>query len=112
MSARTKTSLNHQTQTAVNVNTILGGLGTILCGLILWTVTGAMNTNKETAKTVTTISAQLPYLASAADVKEAKAASDSAKESIKEVKEDVREVKGEQAKVRVELERNLFPNKK
>ncbi len=105
-------------QFTVNLNTILGGVGTALCGLILWMVTSAMSASKETAKTVNTMSTQLPYLqhaidTTAADVKEARATMvtrteldnrhDRLQESIKEVKDDVKDIKVEQGKVRQEL---------
>src|SRR5882724_6332925 len=105
----------HRQQLTINLNTILGGIGTALCGLILWMVTSAMSANKETAKTVGTISTQLPYLqraidTTAADVKEASRVATETHaelapviEHIKQVKDDIKEVKTEQTKVREDL---------
>jgi cell shape-determining protein MreC len=113
----------------INVNTILGGIGTIMCGVILYMVTTAMSSSKQTATDLNKIVTTLPFMQksidnAAADVKDTNKDLKEAKsvmitrpelenkharlqESIKEVKEEVKEVKTEQNKVREELLRPI-----
>jgi hypothetical protein len=108
----------------VNVNTIIGGIGTILMAVIVWLVTHGLTTVTDTSKSVTTIEASLPYMKSSidevkasvasvqSDVKEkmvTRAESDEKQKrtesAINDVSNDVAEIKTEQTRVNIELNR-------
>lgn len=107
----------------INLNTILGGVGTILIAIVIFMVQGAMKASKTTAETVGTINTQLPYISESikttqADVKELRATAvtrteldnkhNRLQESLKELKGDVKEVQVEQKQVRQDLMKQVI----
>lgn len=108
----------------VNVNTIIGGIGTVLAGVIVWMVTNGLTTVKDTSKSMTKIETSLPFITQSitevkasvatvqSDVKSAsekmvtRAESDEKQQrteaGIKDVKDDVAEIKTEQARALVQ----------
>jgi hypothetical protein len=93
---------------AINTNTVIAGISTLIGGIVLYMVTTGMGEVKSTAIDVKEVKTQMPYLQHSVDT-----AQTDIKESHRELKGDIKEIQAEQMKVREDLMKqaaNLKPH--
>ena len=83
---------------AINTNTVVGIVSTLIGGVVLYMVTTGMGEVKQTATDVKEVKTQMPYLQHSVDT-----AQSDIKESHRELKGDIKEIQAEQMKVREDL---------
>jgi len=89
----------HQTNhIAINTNTVVGIVSTLIGGVVLYMVTTGMGEVKQTATDVKEVKTQLPFMQHSIDTTQT-----DIKESHRELKGDIKEIQQEQKKVREDL---------